>query len=321
MRVVTPQLEPVELRHRLVGDPRLSIAELARLGAGLAPDLIEQHRADLPVLHPSGRVTRIDGAVDRVLATLTDHCRWVMLRGLAGTEVDVSVSSVGQPWMDASAAAEGGVTASAVNVFVASPQAVVPAHIDFEHNVLLQLEGTKRVIVGVDAPAVIDPQVEQCARTRVRNLAALPDRRRTFELTPGTGLYLPPCTPHWVVGAGGVSVSVSYTWTTRWSDRALRVRALNSRLRRLGLSPATPTGGRPSDLAKLAALVILRQGRRVISTASDAARGVHGRRERVQLSGAGADRARRDLVQRGRGAPQPAPGTHPEQDLPGRETA
>jgi len=60
--------------------------------------------------------------------------------------------------------AEGGISATSLSFFLASPGTVVQSHFDRHHNLLLQLEGTKEITVGSYADPVDDQRVIEGAK-------------------------------------------------------------------------------------------------------------------------------------------------------------
>ena len=118
-------------------------------------------------------------------------------------------------WRRATASWRAGFEARLVSVFISSPGAVVPLHIDTQHNVLAEVTGTKEVTVG----QITEAEIEQCITSGVRNLRAPPEAAETFVVRAGEGLYIPPFTPHSVLGLDGISISLSSMWTTTWSWR------------------------------------------------------------------------------------------------------
>jgi hypothetical protein len=243
-----PGRQVTRLRHDLVGRPELTLDALGRVAAALDPSDIEQHAADIPVVHASGQVRRLRETFAEIVATEANEPWWVMLAGgLCRIEpYPTLAATAAASWRDRTAAGEGGVKESLVSVFVSSPDSMVPLHIDFPHNVLAQVSGTKSVMVG----RVTEDVIERCVLSGVRNLPVHPETTETFVLGPGDGLYIPPCTPHSVVGLQGISISVSSMWITGWSDAERMARYWNARLRRLGLQPAAPSGGHRLDRAK-----------------------------------------------------------------------
>jgi mannose-6-phosphate isomerase-like protein (cupin superfamily) len=236
------------LTHDLAGRPEFTLDVLGRVAATLDKSDIEQHAADIPVVHTSGQVRRLHQSLTEIVAMDASTPWWVMLAGTLNVvePYRTLATDLAAPWRDAMAEAEAGLREQFVTVFVASPGSVVPFHIDYQHNVLAQVAGTKEVTIG----GISEADIEECLTSGVRNLRVRPDVTETFLLHPGEGLYIPPCTPHSVVGIDGISISLSSMWVTRWGQTERMARYWNARLRRLGFRPGAPSGGRMLDRAK-----------------------------------------------------------------------
>ena len=157
--------------------------------------------------------------------------------------------------VEALGGAEGGISATSLSFFLASPGTVVQSHFDRHHNLLLQLEGTKEITVGSYADPVDDQRViEGSRRHDHNNLAELPTRTHTFVLGPGDALYIPPYAFHWVHGGSDVSVALSYSFATAATQRAAHVYWCNANLRRLRLRPRPPGHSERRDRAKAFAI-------------------------------------------------------------------
>jgi hypothetical protein len=246
------------LSHGLVGRPEFTLDAIGRVAAGLNPADIEQHEADIPVLHASGQVRRLRQSFWEIVTPDATTPWWIMLAGALAdvAPYDALATEVAAPWSNPTAQVEGGLGQRFVTIFVSSPDSVVPHHIDYQHNVLVQLAGTKEVTIGT----IPEPVVEQCVASGVRNLLVPPLRTETFVLGPGDGLYIPPCTPHAVIGLDGISISFSSMWNTTWSETERMARYWNAWLRRHGIPPRSPSGGRIMDRAKASTAV--RHGRK-----------------------------------------------------------
>ena len=72
----------------------------------------------------------------------------------------------------------------------------------------------------------------------------------TFVIEAGLGVYLPSYVPHWVETEAGVSISFSIPFFTAFCRRAETVDRINSRLRKLHLSPRPPGASQPIDRTK-----------------------------------------------------------------------
>ena len=75
-----------ELTHDLADRPELTLASLGRVAARLDPSDIEQHAADIPVLHPSGQVRRLRQTFAEIVGSDKATPWWVMLGGALSHE-------------------------------------------------------------------------------------------------------------------------------------------------------------------------------------------------------------------------------------------
>jgi hypothetical protein len=135
-------------------------------------------------------------------------------------------------------------------IFVASPNAVTPFHLDHNHNFLLQIAGRKTVYLWEprDRSVVSEQALELFHAKMSRKLVSFSEdllrAAHKFELEPGMGAYMPTTAPHLVINGNNpsVTVSVCYHSSLAWKEEIL-YRA-NFALRRLGLSPV-PVGHSP----------------------------------------------------------------------------
>lgn len=80
-------------------------------------------------------------------------------------------------------------------IFLSPPGSVTPAHVDHEHNFLLQVEGTKTMTIGFLDPDREERLLESMYDGHYGRTDALPDECESFVLEPGTGVYVPPIGP------------------------------------------------------------------------------------------------------------------------------
>jgi hypothetical protein len=136
-------------------------------------------------------------------------------------------------------------------IFVASPGAVTPYHMDHEHNFILQIAGKKTLHVweALDREVVTERSLELFHAKLSRELVvwseAIAPRARVFELEPGVGGYMPATSPHWVKNGDNVSITVSATYYTRSTLRRKLLHRANFELRRRGVEPR-PVGASPA---------------------------------------------------------------------------
>jgi hypothetical protein len=136
-------------------------------------------------------------------------------------------------------------------IFISSPDAVTPYHFDPEHNILLQLVGSKTMtqFPAGDPTFAPDEVHENYHLGGPRELPwneCLLDGGTPFPLTPGEALFVPVMAPHFVHNGPESSISLSITWRSEWSYAEAAARCFNGTVRRLGLSPRAP-GRWPAD--------------------------------------------------------------------------
>ena len=194
------------------------------------------------------------------MATSTTTVRLYHLELTAGYRElgDEVLTSVDAALVRASAQPAGLSTA----VFFGPPGAVVPAHIDRHHNLLLQLRGTKRVDIGWFADAERQQrEVERDFNGTASGPTELPPVMFSADLGPGDGVYIPPYAFHWTESGDDVSVGLSIGWRTSATDRVARAHECNLRMRQRHLSPR-PVGLSPTrDRMKAAATTLARRVR------------------------------------------------------------
>ncbi|HEU4728987.1 MAG TPA: cupin-like domain-containing protein [Kofleriaceae bacterium] len=243
------------LTHALADHPLLQIDALVELGKRQQDrKLVRTHSADAtagtsfaeaPNLHPNTK-----GAV-ATLADIEQAKAWMSLLNVQADPVyrrliDEVLDEV-RPIVERR---DPGMCYRAGWIFVSSPGAVTPFHIDHEHNFILQIRGKKRLYTWdpFDRVVVSERAQELFHDQHSRELVVWKDewrqRARVFDLEPGMGGYMPSTTPHMVENGDGPSITISFTYyTDATRQRELLYRG-NARLRRLGLDPL-PVGASP----------------------------------------------------------------------------
>ena len=136
-------------------------------------------------------------------------------------------------------------------IFVTSPRAITPFHMDFEHNFIMQIMGKKRLYVWdqSDRSIVSERGQElfhtQHSRELVRFHEDFREKAHVYDLEPGMGGFMPSTAPHMVENGDGPSITVSFTFYTDSTRRRSLAYRGNSHLRKLGFDPA-PFGQAPS---------------------------------------------------------------------------
>jgi hypothetical protein len=249
--------------HLDVRHPLLTREALIARAADWPAAWLEHHQADLPFVLPSGKTTQLPLPAGEVVRDIDSNGCWVALLTLERSDrysefLDECLQGVDALVGDG----EGGITSRGLNLLIGSPGAVVPAHFDIHHNFLLQIEGTKKVMVGsYSDPSIGEQAIDRYFDEHNNNARLLPDVVSTFRLGPGDGLYIPPFGFHWVRGGPEASVSISCGFRTRMTEQTNLVHVCNARLRRAGFHPAPPRSAY-RDRAKVVALVWARRTHR-----------------------------------------------------------
>jgi quercetin dioxygenase-like cupin family protein len=166
----------------------------------------------------------------------------------------------------------GGVAALNFARFVASAGAVTAAHPDRHHNLLLHVTGEKEVWVD-DEPDRRRHHARTLDYFRAPHLGApeLPPAR-SFVLSPGEGVYIPPYAWHWTEVLGDSSAGLSIGFSTPTTVRNARVVAIDMRLRGVGVRP------RPLDATGASLTRRVKVGLEPVAAMTDRVRRARGNR-------------------------------------------
>lgn len=237
---------PVIIEHAMVDHPLLRLESLAELAGRIRPVDVEYNRGDLPVgVDPAD--TPANGlSVAETIRRIEECGSWMVLKFIEQDEayrglLHEVLGDVAPAIRDAT----GEMLKREGFVFISSPGSVTPFHFDPEHNILLQIRGSKTMTIfpADDEAVVTGIQHERFHNGGHRNLPWQDDlaaHGHPHELVPGQAVYVPVKAPHWVKNGPDVSISLSITWRSEWSYREEYARRMNHILRRTGMSPRAP---------------------------------------------------------------------------------
>lgn len=238
--------QPFLVRHRLNDHPLFDFSRLIELAQLLPEKSIEYNAGNLPV-SIDGRQTPGNGlSVDETLRRIRDCQSWMVLKNV---EQDPDYAQLLEQCLDEIRLIAGARISDMHQkegfIFVSSPGAITPYHIDPEHNFLLQISGSKNVFIFDPADReLLPPEILERFHSGFRRNLSLDeshrDRACEFNLEPGLGLHFPVTAPHWVRNGESVSVSFSITFRTRESDCRETLYRINSVLRKIGINPVEP---------------------------------------------------------------------------------
>jgi hypothetical protein len=255
---------PHKLRHALPDHPLLALDALARLGESLPERSVEYNRGDLPI----GVVGKPEGnglTIGETIRGIAKTGSWAVLKNIEQDPAysDLLAALVGELRTEIEKRT-GRIMKMQGFIFVSSPKAVTPYHFDPEHNILLQLTGSK-VLTQFPAgnPHYAPDEVHEAYHTggarELRWHDELAKGGTEWRLEPGDAVYIPVMAPHHVKAGPKPAISLSITWRSEWSFAEADARAFNAQLRRFGLKPR-PTERWPGrNLAKAIAWRALRR--------------------------------------------------------------
>ncbi|NBC35659.1 transcriptional regulator [Novosphingobium sp. FSY-8] len=236
---------PHKLIHQLDHHPLLDLDALAALAESLPTTSVEYNKADLPI--------GIDGKPDPTGIPIGDTIRrieqtgsWAALKNIeqvpAYADLLHSLLEELRPQIEAKT---GKMLKTQGFIFITSPNGVTPYHFDPEHNILLQIRGSKVMTQFPADDAFYAPlSVHESYHTGgPRELKWTEDMHKggtEFPLQAGEALFVPVMAPHFVRNGPEASVSLSITWRSEWSFAEADAHAFNSVLRRVGLDPERP---------------------------------------------------------------------------------
>lgn len=237
---------PVVLSHGLAGHPLLQLDALAALAGRIRPVDAEYNRGDVSVGLDPGETPANGLSIEETIRRIEQCGSWMVLKFVDQdplyrallAETLAEVEPVVRP-------VTGRMLKMEAFIFISSPDAVTPFHFDPEHNILLQIRGSKTMTVfpAHDETLASGEAHEAFHAGGHRNLAwrdEFAERGTAFALEPGRAVYVPVKAPHWVKNGAQVSISFSITWRSEWSYREEYAHRMNGLLRRAGLRPSPP---------------------------------------------------------------------------------
>ena len=260
------------ISHRLSTHPLFATDRLLELARALPPEFIEYNSGELPLSSDPARTPLNGLSVEETIRRI-EHCKsWMVIKYVQN---DPTYRALLLQCLDEikahSEAIVPGMCEPEAFVFLSSPGALTPYHIDHEHNFLLQIRGTKQITV-MDGSAVSAIELEQFYNGAHRNLSydeAYEAKGRQFDLRPGVGIHVPVTFPHHVRVGKEVSISFSITFRTPDLYDRRDIHAFNSKLRGKGVEPS-PIGRHPArDAGKALAIRTWRHSRRMLDHGAD----------------------------------------------------
>lgn len=232
---------PAPLAHSLSGHPLLTLEAIAALAERLPEDRIEYNPGALPVGIRPQDVPVCSLSIAETIRTIDRNGCWMVLKNVErdppyGDLLEAALAELA-PMVEAST---GPMEHREAFIFLTSPGGVTPFHMDPEHNILLQVTGTKTMFIfpARDEELVPPEQSEAFHIGGHRNLVwqdRFMAKGLPVPLASGDAVLVPVKAPHFVRNGEAVSISLSITWRSARSVAESELHSLNRLLRAHGL--------------------------------------------------------------------------------------
>ncbi|WP_370033139.1 transcriptional regulator [Qipengyuania mesophila] len=236
---------PHVLRHTLQDDPRMALDALADLAEALPESSIEYNRGNLPI-GIDGKPGATGLAIGETIRHIATSDSWAVLKNIEQVPIyRALLMDLLDELRPVISATTGELLTPQGFIFVSSPDAVTPYHFDPEHNILLQLKGSKVMtqFPAGDARYAPDEVHESYHLGGPRELPwndAFLAEGTPFAIGPGEAVFVPVMAPHFVRNGPESSISLSITWRSEWSYAEAGARCFNGTVRKFGLAPRPP---------------------------------------------------------------------------------
>jgi len=255
---------PHTLTHTLGNHPLLELEALAELAEFLPEDSIEYNFSDQPI-GIDGKPDPTGIPIGETIRNIATTGSWAALKNIqqhpAYAALLAELLAEITPEIEAKT---GKMMQTQAFVFITSPGGVTPYHFDPEHNILLQIHGSK---VMTQFPAG-DPRFSSNEAHEAYHTGGARELKWSEDLAegglelaigPGEALFVPVMAPHFVRNGSEPSVSMSITWRSEWSFAEAEAHAFNSVLRKIGMNPERPGRWPASNRAKALGWKVLRK--------------------------------------------------------------
>jgi hypothetical protein len=256
--------EPHILRHTLSDHPLLELGALAELAEQLPIPSVEYNRGNVPI-GVDGKPGGTGLSIGDTIRAIHDANSWAVLKNIeqVPTYRSLLLELLGELQGEIEKKT-GAMLRPQGFIFISSPQAVTPYHFDPEHNILLQLTGSKVMtqFAAGDPRFASDKAHEAYHTGGARELKwdeSYLECGCEFPLDPGDALFVPVMAPHFVKNGPESSISLSITWRSDWSFAESDARAFNAALRKMGMTPTAPKRWPAANSAKAIAYRAMRK--------------------------------------------------------------
>ena len=264
-----------KVRHTLSDRSEFDLPNLVQLAQRLPEKQVEYYAGQVPVNQDPTKHPKNGLSIVETVKRIEESGSWMVLKNV---QSDPQYGSLLRYVLDdvykhATPAMQGSHREEAF-IFISSPNAVTPYHLDEEHNFLLQIRGSKQISLWdpKDRAVLPESQIEHMLQLwhgadYHRNMSyqeEFQQRANVYSLSPGEGLHFPVGAPHWVKNGPAVSVSFSVTFRSAFSEKQAIVYFINGKLRRAGFNPLPPGHSAWKDFLKFNSFQTARSAAKIL---------------------------------------------------------
>ena len=238
---------PIKLVHGLTDHALLTIDSLSSLAARLPAASVEYNLGRLPIGIVPQDIPQAALSAEDTIRQIESSDSWAVLKRIEQVPEYAALLHALLAELNTVVGSRTGAMHQCEGfIFVSSPHAVTPFHFDPEHNVLLQIRGSKTMTVfRPDDEALCDPVIHEQFHDgqHHRNLPwddGFALAGQSIAIGPGEAIHVPVKAPHFVENGNAVSISLSVTWRSEWSVAEADARGFNRVMRRAGFTPRSP---------------------------------------------------------------------------------
>lgn len=241
---------PFTIKHHLADHPLLKLPQLIDLSKKLPSHRVEYNDGNIPISLEYEKTPRSSLTVEETIRRIEEHNSWLVMKNieLVPEYKELLEACVRELGLYAGKKVSG-ICSIEGFIFISSPTAVTPYHMDHEHNFLLQIKGQKFIAQfdRSNRAIISEEDIEHSYRGGHRNMYfrdELDKQAFRFTLEPGIGLFFPATAPHYVRVGNEYSISLSVTFRSHQLNRRECIYRVNTWLRDHGIKP-TPFGKSP----------------------------------------------------------------------------
>jgi hypothetical protein len=251
------QSEPFTLRHGLTGHRLFTLARLAKLVQSLPRNHVRYNHGKMAADAGPESKRSVELSATDVIRSIETAGAWMVIRRV---EEDPEYRALLLTFVAEANRISGRRPDAYLDlqgfIFISSPGAITPFHIDAEENILIQIHGEKIVHTfdNSDRALVAEKAMELTpSAPRDQHYEGWFESRATLHaLKPGDGVYMPYMLPNSDRSGSRYSISMAMTWKTPEVQRLNKIRRVNASIRKWGVAPSPPGLNPSADRAKVA---------------------------------------------------------------------